>query len=572
MTHSHANGDRPDTTGACCGQGNIGWLATDRHALSHGRNVAVRWHSAAEESISISYRQLAAESNRFANVLDSLGVQPGTTVASLLPRIPLLFIAVIGILKHRNVFCPLFESFGPAPVCQRLARGEAALLITTESHYRAKVASCRQALPRLHHVLLTDRADHLEDDVLSLPRLLAEAKESWKIPATGPDDPALLHFTSGTTGMPKGALHVHAAAEDHMASAEFAFGLQPGDIFWCTADPGWVTGTVYTIIAPLLHGVTTLIDQDDFDGRRWLRLLAEEQVNVLYTSPSALRRLMRLDASLLTATPLPKLRSIHSVGEPLEPTAVLWAERVLGIPVHDTWWQSETGSIMICNRPGQPIRPGSMGRPRPGVSAAIVNARTGMEEAAGTTGMLALKKGWPSMFRDYLGDHARYQACFLGNWYLSGDLARVDRDGCYWFCGRADDMIKTAGHLVGPFEVEAVLNGHPAVAEAAVYGVPDPLLGECVRATVTLRPGIEPSQGLRQDLLGYARRQLGPAIAPRQIDFGGQLPRNQAGKIMRRVLRAAAIGDPAGDLSTLTTPVADRNSDDPASPAAGGKP
>lgn len=544
---------RAEFAGLPQGRGlNIAHEAVDRHATgTAGRHVALRWLGADGRRKSISYNQLKEDSSRFAQVLEALGVRKGETVFALTPRIPLLFTVIMGALKHLNIFCPLFATFGPEPVRQRLSQGKAALLVTTAAHYRNKVAAYRRELPDLRHILLADVEDHTGESVWSLPRLLREAAAGWTIPPTSPEDPALLHFTSGTTSLPKGALHVHEAAVMHQASSKYALDLHDGDVFWCTADPGWVTGTSYTIIAPLLHGVTTLVDEADFDARRWLENLADEKVCVLYTSPSAIRRLMRIDESFFAGYQFPHLRTIHSVGEPLDPEAVLWGQRVFGCPIHDTWWQTETGGIMIANFPTMSIKPGSMGRPLPGITAAILNPKTGGAEGVNTTGMLALKTGWPSMFRQYIHDEQRYRNCFIGDWYLTGDLAKRDSDGYFWFCGRVDDIIKTAGHMVGPFEVEAVLDAHPAVAEAAVFGSPDPMLGEIVKACIILQTGFAPSEQLQHELLGFARKRLGPAVAPRHIDFVRQLPRNRAGKVMRRLLKARELGQPAGDLSTL---------------------
>jgi acetyl-CoA synthetase len=383
------------------------------------------------------------------------------------------------------------------------------------------------------------------------------AATDYTIGATDPEDPALLHFTSGTTGAPKGALHVHQAVVAHHMTGKFALDLHPDDIFWCTADPGWVTGTSYGIIAPLTNGVTSIIDEGDFDADRWYRILQDQRVTVWYTAPTAIRMLMKAGPELPKQYDLRSLRFLASVGEPLNPEAVLWGRDVLGLPFHDNWWQTETGGIMIANYASMDIRPGSMGKPLPGIEAAIVRptATGSVEEIAepSVQGELALRPGWPSMFRTYWNNPERYQKCFVGGWYLTGDLARKDADGYFWFVGRKDDVIKSAGHLIGPFEVESALMEHPAVAEAGVIGKPDPVAFEVVKAFVALKSGHEPTEALRKELLGFARSRLGPAQAPREIDFAANLPKNRAGKIMRRVLKARELGLPEGDTSTLET-------------------
>ncbi|NTW35500.1 MAG: AMP-binding protein, partial [Syntrophobacteraceae bacterium] len=337
----------------------------------------------------------------------------------------------------------------------------------------------------------------------------------------------------------------------------YVMDFHPGDVFWCTADPGWVTGTSYGIIAPLLHGITNIVDEAEFDAEHWCRVLESERVNVWYTAPTAIRRLMRMGVEPRLSHDLTHLRVVHSVGEPLNPEAVVWGQKALGLPIHDNWWQTETGGIMIANFPSMEIRPGSMGRPLPGVEAAIVR-RIGTDaveviEEPGVQGDLALRPGWPSMFRGYLHDEERTRKCFVGGWYLTGDLAKRDADGYFWFVGRADDIIKTSGHMVGPFEVESTLMEHPSVAEAGVIGKPDPLIGEVVKAFVSLKPGIAPSDELRLELIGFARKRLGSAVAPKEIEITANLPKNKAGKIMRRLLKARELGLPEGDLSTLET-------------------
>jgi acetyl-CoA synthetase len=541
------------------GQGlNIAHEAVTRHAL--GRNadkIALRCLAASGDQTELSYADLEALTNRFANVLDRLGVAAGERVFALAPRVPGLYVAALGTLKHRSVFSPLFPAFGPEPIRMRMSLGDARVLVTTAALYQRKVAPVREALPGLEHILLVDDApdDFEAPSVYALTALLDRASPDYRIGPTEPEDPALLHFTSGTTGKPKGALHVHAAVIAHHVTGRYALDLHPNDTFWCTADPGWVTGTSYGIIAPLTNGVTMIVDEQEFDAARWYGILAEHGVNVWYTAPTAIRMLMKAGTDLARRYRFPKLRFAASVGEPLNPEAVIWGEEALGLPFHDNWWQTETGGIMIANFASMDIKPGSMGKPLPGVTAAIVRRRDDGEvepvEESDTSGELALRPGWPSIFRTYIGEDERYRKCFRSGWYLSGDLARRDADGYFWFVGRADDVIKSAGHLIGPFEVESALMEHPAVAEAGVIGKPDPTVMEVVKAFVALRAGHEPSEALRRELIAHARRRLGPAVAPREIEFSPSLPKTRSGKIMRRLLKARELGLPEGDTSTL---------------------
>ncbi len=455
------------------------------------------------------------------------------------------------------VVSPLFSAFGPEPIATRMNLGEAAVLVTTPELYERKVAGIRDRIPSLRHVLLAgeEAATANIPGTLNLKRLMDEALETFEIAVTQPEDLALLHFTSGTTGTPKGAMHVHAAVITHWSTGKYALDLHPDDVFWCTADPGWVTGTSYGIIAPLLHGVTSIVDAGDFDAERWYRILEDQGVTVWYTAPTAIRMLMKAGPELAKAHAFPKLRFIASVGEPLNPEAVWWGRETLGLPIHDNWWQTETGGIMIANNPALDIKPGSMGRPLPGVTAAIVkhheDGTVEVVEASDQEGELALRRGWPSMLRGYLNNAERYRQCFAGDWYLTGDLARRDADGYFWFVGRADDVIKSAGHLIGPFEVESALMEHPAVAEAGVIGKPDAIVGEVVKAFVSLKAGYSPDETLRKQLIGHARKKLGAAVAPKEIEFLPSLPRTRSGKIMRRLLKARELGLPEGDTSTL---------------------
>ncbi len=546
---------------------NIAHEAVVRHASGPRRDhVALRCIGRHGGRLDVTFAELDERSSRFANVLSALGVQAGERVFALMPRTADLYVVALGTLKRRSVLCPLFSAFGPEPIRQRLELGGGRVLITTPTLYRHKVSGIRDRLAELRHVLLAGGTAApgatQPEATLDLEALLGEAEGEYEIGPTDPEDMALLHFTSGTTGTPKGAVHVHDAVISHHATGRIALDLHPDDVFWCTADPGWVTGTSYGIISPLVHGVTAIVDEGDFDAKRWYEVLEREAVTVWYTAPTALRMLMQAGASMAKDYDLSRLRFIASVGEPLNPEVVVWGQEVLGLAIHDNWWQTETGGIMVANYACMDIRPGSMGRPLPGVEATVLvrddqgkvvvgDNGAAVEAVVGQEGELALRPGWPSMFRGYLGNPERYQSCFVGGWYLSGDLARRDEDGYFWFIGRGDDVIKSAGHLIGPFEVESALMEHPAVAEAAVIGIPDPLLGEVVKAFVTLHAGYESNEDLRLDLLGFARKRLGAAVAPREIAFDQHLPHTKSGKIMRRLLKARELGLPEGDTSTL---------------------
>ncbi len=549
---------RSELDGLPNGKGlNIAHEAIDRH-VAHGRGnkVAFRWLAKDGSRHDFTYGALGQASNRFANVLGHLGVNAGDRVFALAGRIPALYIAALGTWKAKGVFCTMFSAFGPEPIRARMTIGGAKVLVTTTALYEKKIAPIRASMGSLEHVLLVDEDASAEavPGTLSYTSLMAKASDVFEIPPTAPEDPALLHFTSGTTGTPKGAVHVHEAVVAHHITGKLALDLHPEDIFWCTADPGWVTGTSYGIIAPLTNGVTSIVDEQDFDAERWYEILEQQAVSVWYTAPTAIRMMMKAGLPLARARRLPALRFLASVGEPLNPEAVRWGVDAFNLPFHDNWWQTETGGIMIANFPSMPIRPGSMGKPMPGIEAAIVQTLDGcvhVLDAPNADGELALKPGWPSMFRAYLNEPERYAKCFAGGWYLTGDLVRRDADGYLWFVGRKDDVIKTSGHLIGPFEVESVLMEHPAVAEAGVIGKPDPVAMEIVKAFVALKHGYEASEVLRRELLAHARKRLGAVVAPKEIEFRAGLPKTRSGKIMRRLLKARELGLPEGDTSTL---------------------
>ncbi|CUH67537.1 Acetyl-coenzyme A synthetase [Thalassovita gelatinovora] len=534
---------------------NIAYEALDRHVLhGDGDRLALRWFGKDGSSLDYSYADLTRATARFANVLRDHGLERGDRLYSLMGRKPELYIAALGTLKAGLVFSPLFSAFGPEPIRTRMEIGEANAVVTTESIYRRKIAQWRDAIPSLKLVFLTD-TDNAPEGCIALGPALAAASEDFEVAPTAPEDMALIHFTSGTTGRPKGAVHVHQAVYAHAATGRFALNLRPGAIYWCTADPGWVTGTSYGIISPLVNGVTLLVDEAEFDLDRWYGLLQREKVEIWYTAPTAIRMMMRAGKDAAKPYDFSQLRFLASVGEPLNPEAVVWGKQVFGHPFHDNWWQTETGGIMIANLAAMDIKPGSMGKPLPGIIAAVLDTdATPIRECRpGQVGELALRPGWPSMMRTYLHEQARYNKTFRDGWYLSGDLAMQDADGYFWFVGRADDLIKSSGHLIGPFEVESALIEHPAVAEAGVIGLPDETAGEVVKAYVSLNPGYEPSEELERDIRGHARKKLGPAVAPREVVFRNTLPKTRSGKIMRRLLKARELGLPEGDISTLET-------------------
>lgn len=549
---------RAELAGLPGGGLNMGYEALDRQvAAGRGACLAARFIDRDWRRSDVTYAELLECASRFGNLLESLGVAPGECVATLLGRSAELFAAVLGTVRSGRVCSALFSAFGPEPLKTRLQLGRARVLVTSEELYRRKVAPIRAALADLRQVLLVRApgAGELPAGTADLAQLMRAAGGECAAAPTRADEVALLHFTSGTTGKPKGVTLTHAAVVAQHATSKLVLDLHPQEIYWCTADPGWVTGIAYGVIGPLTRGARMIVDGEEFEPQRWYRILGEERVNVWYTAPTAIRMLMKAGTALARARSYPDLRLMLSVGEPLNAEAVLWGTEVFGIPFHDTWWQTESGAIMIANFCACEVLPGAMGRAIPGVEIRVVRRAAGgrleVIESPDEVGEIALRPGWPSMFSGYLGDEQRYRAAFIDGWYLAGDLARRDREGYFWFIGRADDVIKSAGHLISPFEIESCLMSHAAVAQVGVIGVPDPIAGQAVKAFVELKDGVEQSEELRRSLMAHARRLLGAAVAPREIAFSAALPRTRSGKIMRRLLRARELGLPEGDLSTL---------------------
>ena len=531
---------------------NIAHVAVDSHLKTDRKNrKALVWESKKGESEEYTFYDLSRLSNRFANVLvEELGVRKGDRVFFFLERVPEIFIGILGALKAGAVIGPLFSAFGPDAVKDRVADSEAKVLVTSPA-LKKKIVEIVPELPALQHILLVNRGEGKEDPKdLSYEKMMARASESFAIVKTHREDYAIMHYTSGTTGKPKGAVHVHGAVVGHYATAKYVLDLQKEDIYWCTADPGWVTGTSYGMFGPWANGITQVVYEGGFGAKHWYNFLERRKVTVWYTAPTAIRMLMKAGDELPRQHRFDSLRYMCSVGEPLNPEAVVWGKKIFGKAFHDNWWQTETGSIMIANYPIQDVKPGSMGRSFPGIQAGILDDNFN-ELPNDKEGSLALRPGWPSMFRTYWKKDDLYQSRFKNGWYITGDKAKKDGEGYFWFVGRADDVINTAGHLVGPFEVESVLIEHPAVAEAGVIGKPDPIVMEVVKAFVSLKDGHNPSEALRHDIQKFVMKRLSSAAAPREIEFISSLPKTRSGKIMRRLLKAKELGLPLGDTSTM---------------------
>jgi acetyl-CoA synthetase len=491
-------------------------------------------------------------SNTFARFLSGLGLVPGERICLFMDRVPELYISFLGILKMGGIAQPLFSAFGEESLFTRLDNAKTSAILTQRKHV-AKVRKIREQLPELRHIIIVDgEGSPLRDHEVSFEMQKAQKVEHFEAYPSTAETPSLLHYTSGTTGQPKGAQHVHYSLISQYLTTKWVLDLREDDIYWCTADPGWVTGTSYGIIGPWANGVTQVVLDSGFNAERWYKLIAKHRVTVWYSAPTAIRLLMKEGTELAKKFDLSSLRHLCSVGEPLNPEAVLWSQEAFGLSFHDNFWQTETGSIVISNYPGMPIKPGSMGKPFPGITAAVLDPKT-LEPVAqpGTVGLIALRPGWPAMFRTYWNNPQVYQSKFRNGWYICGDRASLDADGYFWFVGRDDDVINTAGHLVGPFEIESALLEHPAVAESGAIGKPDPVNMEVVKAFVALKPGFEPSDDLELEIMNFIRKKLSPLAMPQEIEFVKSLPKTRSGKIMRRLLRAQEWGEPIGDISTL---------------------
>ncbi|MED2708033.1 MULTISPECIES: acetate--CoA ligase [Bacillus cereus group] len=531
------------------GRVNMAYEAIDKHAKSDRKNKVALYYQDGSRKEKYTFKEMKDFSNKAGNVLKNYGdVEKGDRVFIFMPRSPELYFALLGAVKLGAIVGPLFEAFMEGAVRDRLEDSEAKVLITTpELLERIPLND----LPALKTVFLV--GDNVEEGgkTVAFNPLFEQASKELHIEWLGREDGLILHYTSGSTGKPKGVLHAQNAMVQHYQTAKWVLDLKEDDVYWCTADPGWVTGTAYGIFAPWLVGASNVILGGRFSPDAWYEALQDYGVTVWYSAPTAFRMLMGAGQDAIKKYDLSQVRHVLSVGEPLNPEVIRWGMNAFGLRIHDTWWMTETGGQVICNYPCMEIRPGSMGKPIPGVKAAIVD-NEGNEVPPYTMGNLAIGKGWPAMMRGIWNNQQKYESYFMpGDWYVSGDSAYMDEDGYFWFQGRIDDVIMTSGERVGPFEVESKLIEHAAVAEAGVIGIPDPVRGEIIKAFIALRVGYEPSDELKEEIRQFVKKGLAAHAAPRQIEFRDKLPKTRSGKIMRRVLKAWELNLPTGDLSTM---------------------
>ena len=532
---------------------NIGWYCTDRICEMGRRDTpALIWEDFRGVERTYTFDDLRLKTNAMALWLRCLGLKPGDRICLFMDRVPELYLGVLAILKMGGVAQPLFSAFGEESLATRLKDAGTAGIVTQKKHL-SKVRKIRETLPDLKFVIVVDApAGSLKVEEIGLALDSLPLCERFTVHPTTTESPSLLHYTSGTTGQPKGAQHVHGSLVATYITTKRVLDVRDDDVYWCNADPGWVTGTSYGIIGPWACGTTQVVLDAGFNAEHWYQFIQKHRVTVWYSAPTAIRLLMREGTDLVRKFDLSSLRHLCSVGEPLNPEAVVWSEQAFGRPFLDTFWQTETGCIVITNLPGMKVKPGSMGKPFPGITACVLDPQTNQPiTETGRVGLIALRPGWPSMLRGYWKNPAAYEKKFRNGWYICGDRASVDADGYFWFVGRDDDVINTGGHLVGPFEIESALLEHPAVAESAAVSKPDKINMEVVKAFVVLKPGHTPNADLELEIMNVIRKRLSPLAMPQEIAFVPSLPKTRSGKIVRRVLRAQEWGQPVGDISTL---------------------
>ncbi len=532
---------------------NIAWYCTDRICkMGKGNKTALIWEGMHGEK-TYTFNDIRLASNTIAAFLQGLGVKPEDRVCLFMDKVPELYLGFLGVLKLGAIAQPLFSAFGDESLHVRLENAGTTAIITQKKHV-GKVRKLRDKLPGLAHIIVVDDDGKkpLQERETAFSLEHAKPVEEFKCAPTKAESPSLLHYTSGTTGMPKGARHVHYSLISQYLTAKWVLDLHDDDIYWCTADPGWVTGTSYGIIGPWSQGITQCVMDVGFSAEAWYAFIQKHHVTVWYSAPTAIRSLMKAGDEVVKKHDLSSLRHLASVGEPLNAEAVVWSERVFGLAFHDSYWQTETGSIIITNYPGMKIKPGSMGKPFPGITATLLDMNTFEPfTTPGKIGLIALKLDWPARLRGYWKNDEAFQKKMKNGWYLTGDRSTIDQDGYYWFVGRDDDIINTAGHLVSPFEVESALLEHPAVAESAVVSKPDPINMEVVKAFVTVKPGFTAGDDLTLEIMNFIRKKLSPLAMPQEIEYIAQLPKTRSGKIMRRMLKAKEWGQDIGDTSTL---------------------
>ncbi|MBI0582937.1 MAG: acetate--CoA ligase [Methanomassiliicoccus sp.] len=533
------------------GSYNVAAEAIDRHAQNWRRNkIALYSVQAGGEVRKLTFGEMAELTGRFASGLERLGAVKGDRVFVYLDRKPELYIAIVGIAKMGGIAGPLFSALGPEAFKDRALDCGASIIVTSPYLYR-RLEPVLDDLVNVKRFIIVGDDEGLDGRTVRFDEVLESGDPGYQAVNMAPTDPYIIHYTSGSTGKPKGVLLGHRAMIQQLMGCRYVADLREDDTYWCTADPGWVTGTSVGIFGPWYLGTSLVSYEGRFDARVWYSIIERFKVNVWFTAPTALRMLMRAGNDVVKEYDLSGLRHVCSAGEPLNPEVVRWGLDVLGRRIHDNWWQTETGAPCISNFRCMDIKPGSMGRPIPGVVAAIVD-ENGLEVAPGTFGFLALRPGWPSMMIGIWRNTPKFKEYFdVPGWYISGDQAYRDEDGYFWFLGRADDVIKTSGERLGPFEVESALIEHPAVAEAGVIGKPDELRGEIVKAFITLRPGVVPSERLKAEITVFVKTRLAYYAYPREIEFVETLPKTRSGKIMRRVLKAMETGQPPGDLTML---------------------
>jgi acetyl-CoA synthetase len=533
---------------------NIGWYCSDRICLKgKADKIALIYQGFGGIKKKYTFDDIRVAGNTIGNFLRNLGITNEDRVCLFMDKIPELYLSFLGILKIGAIVQPLFSAFGDESLFVRLENAQTRAIITQSKHL-SKVRKVLERLPNLEFIIIVDQNKTKKLENKEFPFSLQESArvENFEIYPTKAESPSVLHYTSGTTGQPKGVKHVHYSIMSQYLTSKWVLDLKEDDIYWCTADPGWVTGTSYGIIGPWSLGITQCVLDTGFSAQAWYKFIEDYRISMWYSAPTAIRSLMKAGDKIVSEFDLSSLRHLASVGEPLNSEAVIWSQKMFGKPFHDTFWQTETGSIMITNFPDMKVKPGSMGKPFPGITAVVLDPKNYEPIAEpGKAGLIAFKPGWPAMMRTYWNNKEKFQEKFVNGWYLSGDRASIDSEGYFWFIGRDDDVINTGGHLVSPFEVESALLEHPAVGESAVVAKPDEINMEVVKAFITLKPGFTPGPDLELEIMNFIRKRLSPIAMPQAIEYMEKLPKTRSGKIMRRMLHAKEWGEDIGDISTL---------------------